>query len=131
MCFPYLFAFFAVITICVCPCRELVGGNLPPHAFFFTFFAFFAVIDICVCTCREPVQDNFPLHAAFVLAKHELTPMDIVAIDTSSQKRLYSMLSVTWGIMADVDIESERYRYMGHARFTVGAIVRMVSKYHW
>ena len=53
--------------------------------------------------------------------------MDLVAVDTS-KKRLYSFLSVAWGIIADVDIESERYRRLGNARFTVGAVVRIVSK---
>ena len=54
-------------------------------------------------------------------------PMDLVAVDTINE-RIYSFLSVTWAIIADVDIESERYRGLGGARFTVGALARILSK---
>lgn len=45
----------------------------------------------------------------------------------SSPKRLYSFLSVAWGFVSDVDIESERYRGLGSARFTLGTLVRLAS----
>lgn len=62
----------------------------------------------------------------FILAKHTVVPMDLVAVDTQ-QGRLYSFLSVAWGIVSDVDIESEKYRNLGNARFTVGALVRILG----
>ncbi len=61
------------------------------------------------------------------MAKHVVLPMDLVAVDTV-RERLYSFLSVTWAIIADVDIESERYRGLGRARFTVGALTRIFSE---
>lgn len=45
----------------------------------------------------------------------------------SSPKRLFSFLSVAWGFVSDVDIESERYRGLGSARFTLGTLVRLAS----
>jgi len=54
--------------------------------------------------------------------------MDLVAVKTLSGKRLYSFLAVAWGIVSDVDIESEKYRSQGSARFTVGAIFRILSQ---
>lgn len=45
----------------------------------------------------------------------------------SSPKRLFSFLSVAWGFVSDVDIESERYRGFGSARFTLGTLVRLAS----
>jgi len=72
---------------------------------------------------------NHALHAAFVVAKHDVVPMDLVAVDTSAGKRLYSFLYVGWGLISDVDIESERYRSMGNARFTLMAIVKIASSY--
>lgn len=53
--------------------------------------------------------------------------MDLVAVDTC-RERIYSFLSITWGIIADVDIESEKYRSLGNARFTVGAVSRILGK---
>jgi len=69
------------------------------------------------------------LHAAFIVAKHDVLPMDLVAIDTSTGQRLYSFLSVGWGLISDVDIESEKYRSMGNARFTLMAIFKIASLY--
>ncbi len=63
-----------------------------------------------------------------MLAKSQILPMDLVAVDTVTG-RLYSFLSVTWGLIADVDIESERYRSLGGARFTIGAMARMISEF--
>nr|KAG5713410.1 hypothetical protein BaRGS_024958 [Batillaria attramentaria] len=51
--------------------------------------------------------------------------MDLVLVQTPSQQH-YSFLSVTWGIVADIDFESEKYRNLGEARFTLGAIKRIV-----
>lgn len=63
--------------------------------------------------------------------------MDLVSVTTSrpasnqngrpTQRRLFSFLSVAWGFVSDVDIESERYRGLGSARFTLGTLVRLAS----
>ncbi len=67
--------------------------------------------------------------------------MDLVSVTTSpcassttnqnghppAPKRLFSFLSVAWGFVSDVDIESERYRGLGSARFTLGTLVRLAS----
>lgn len=45
----------------------------------------------------------------------------------SSSPRLFSFLSLAWGFVADVDVESEKYRHVGAARFTVGTLVRLAS----
>ncbi|XP_013398402.1 sphingosine kinase 1 isoform X2 [Lingula anatina] len=74
----------------------------------------------------EPYKDNILTHSLFVLAKHKIKALDLVAVDTC-EGRHYSFLSITWGIISDVDIESEKYRSLGNARFTVGALVRIVG----
>lgn len=53
--------------------------------------------------------------------------MDLVSIHLPSSPRLFSFLSVAWGFVADVDVESEKYRHVGAARFTVGTLVRLAS----
>lgn len=53
--------------------------------------------------------------------------MDLVSIQLSSGPRIFSFLSLAWGFVADVDIESEKYRHVGAARFTVGTLVRLAS----
>ncbi|XP_013070849.2 sphingosine kinase 2-like isoform X2 [Biomphalaria glabrata] len=73
----------------------------------------------------EPL-DPMVLHSTFILAKHHVVPMDLVIVQIPNRS-IFSFLSVTWGIMADIDYESERYRNLGEARFTLGAIKRIVS----
>lgn len=53
--------------------------------------------------------------------------MDLVSIHLSSSPRLFSFLSLAWGFIADVDIESEKYRHIGAVRFTIGTLVRLAS----
>ena len=72
------------------------------------------------------------LHAAFrLLRPHHPDPLvprkvDMMAVDTT-EGRIYSILAVAWGLVADIDIESEKYRFMGGARFTVGAVARVLN----
>lgn len=40
---------------------------------------------------------------------------------------MFSFLSIGWGLIADVDIESERLRSFGHQRFAIWSIHRIIS----
>ncbi|XP_078317346.1 sphingosine kinase 1-like isoform X2 [Crassostrea virginica] len=74
----------------------------------------------------EPVDVNPILHSTFVLIKHRVIPMDLVLVQTQKQQ-LFSFLSVTWGLIADIDYESERMRVLGATRFTLYFIKRVLS----
>lgn len=50
-----------------------------------------------------------------------------MSIHLASRRRLFSFLSLAWGFVADVDIESEKYRYVGAIRFLMGTLVRLAS----
>ena len=50
-------------------------------------------------------------------------PMDLVRVTTPANT-YYAFLSVGWGLMADIDIESERLRMIGEPRFTLWALYR-------
>ncbi|GFS28880.1 sphingosine kinase 2 [Trichonephila inaurata madagascariensis] len=52
--------------------------------------------------------------------------MDLVRVETPKEC-FYSFLSIGWGLMADIDIESERLRALGEARFAVWAVVRAIG----
>uniref|UniRef100_A0A3P9HZZ2 sphingosine kinase n=1 Tax=Oryzias latipes TaxID=8090 RepID=A0A3P9HZZ2_ORYLA len=86
--------------------------------------------DMCL---REPLL----LNCCFLLCRGGVRPMDVVSVTTSpapsnnshpaAPRRVFSFLSVAWGFVSDVDIESERYRGLGSARFTLGTLVRIAS----
>lgn len=90
----------------------------------------YAGYDMCL---REPLL----LNCCFLLCRDGVQPMDLVSVTTSpapsnnshtaAPRRLFSFLSVAWGFVSDVDIESERYRGLGSARFTLGTLVRIAS----
>ncbi|XP_029440557.1 sphingosine kinase 2 [Rhinatrema bivittatum] len=67
------------------------------------------------------------LNCTLLLCHGGMEPMDLVSVTTCSGARSFSFLSVAWGFISDVDIESEKYRHMGSARFTLGTAVRLAS----
>ncbi|XP_075870223.1 sphingosine kinase 1-like [Nelusetta ayraudi] len=71
--------------------------------------------------------DELLTSCGFLLCKGLVSPMDVVSVHLSSGRRVFSFLSLAWGFVADVDIESEKYRHVGAARFTVGTLVRLAS----
>ncbi|XP_061685036.1 LOW QUALITY PROTEIN: sphingosine kinase 1-like [Syngnathoides biaculeatus] len=72
-------------------------------------------------------SEELLVSCGFLLCKGVVSRMDLVSVHLSSGTRLFSFLSLAWGFVADVDIESEKYRHVGAARFTLGTLVRLAS----
>lgn len=53
--------------------------------------------------------------------------MDVTYLENLVEDR-YAFLSVGWGLVADIDIESEKFRALGESRFTVQALQRVLGK---
>lgn len=68
----------------------------------------------------------------YLICKGQKKKMDIIKFTTLEGENVYSLLSLSWGIWADVDLESEILRWLGEARFTAYAIIRLLKlrKYH-
>ncbi|KAM9851464.1 sphingosine kinase 2 [Aulostomus maculatus] len=108
------------VGILPCGSGNALAGSINHHAGY----------DMCL---REPLL----LNCCFLLCRGGVRPMDLVSVTTSpapsnnsrtaAPRRLFSFLSVAWGFVSDVDIESERYRGLGSARFTLGTLVRIAS----
>ena len=64
--------------------------------------------------------------AIFGIIRGNLMDLDICSVITPTEK-LYAFLSVTWGLVSDVDIESERYRFLGERRFLIGTVARIIG----
>uniref|UniRef100_A0A8C5PW20 Sphingosine kinase 1 n=1 Tax=Leptobrachium leishanense TaxID=445787 RepID=A0A8C5PW20_9ANUR len=76
---------------------------------------------------EQAMGSELLLNCILLLCRGTVMPMDLVSVTTCSGTRCFSFLSVAWGFISDVDIESEKYRHMGSARFTVGTMVRVAS----
>ena len=68
--------------------------------------------------------------AAFNIARRRRRNIDAVLVSTG-RERLLSALSVCYGLIADIDIESEKYRSLGRLRITIGSVVRIVGLKHY
>ncbi|CAH1992167.1 unnamed protein product [Acanthoscelides obtectus] len=76
--------------------------------------------------CSEPYMPHPTLPAALAAVKGRCVPMDLVRVETRSQI-LFSFLSVGWGLLSDIDIESERLRMFGGQRFTIWSVARLIG----
>ncbi|KAM9723603.1 sphingosine kinase 2 [Menidia menidia] len=108
------------VGILPCGSGNALAGSINHHAGY----------DMCL-------RETLLLNCCFLLCRGGVRPMDLVSVTTSpapsnhshaaAPRRLFSFLSVAWGFVSDVDIESERYRGLGSARFTLGTLVRIAS----
>uniref|UniRef100_A0A3B5ABV2 sphingosine kinase n=1 Tax=Stegastes partitus TaxID=144197 RepID=A0A3B5ABV2_9TELE len=76
---------------------------------------------------KLPWNEELLLSCGFMLCKGLVGSMDLVSIHLASRQRLFSFLSIAWGFVADVDIESEKYRHVGAIRFLMGTLVRLAT----
>ena len=72
--------------------------------------------------------ENFATQTAFHLTKSIPYPLDLAVFQLENNTFVNSFLNYEWAIIADVDLESEKYRFLGGLRFTIGAIKRILSK---
>ncbi|XP_012283324.1 sphingosine kinase 2 [Orussus abietinus] len=75
---------------------------------------------------QEPYDHNPMLVSALAVVKSKRTVMDLVRVETRKQI-VFSFLSIGWGLLADIDIESESLRAIGGQRFTVWSVARLIG----
>uniref|UniRef100_A0A8C6LNA9 DAGKc domain-containing protein n=1 Tax=Nothobranchius furzeri TaxID=105023 RepID=A0A8C6LNA9_NOTFU len=71
---------------------------------------------------QPQITSELLLSCGFIICKGLVGPLDLVSVHLASTQRLFSFLSLAWGFVADVDIESEKYRHVGAIRFLMGSI---------
>lgn len=77
-------------------------------------------------TCSEPYFSNPILGAALTVISGRSSPMDMVRIQLPNRV-MFSFLSIGWGLISDVDIESECIRMFGYQRFTIWTLYRLAN----
>jgi sphingosine kinase len=63
-----------------------------------------------------------PLNAAFLIVKGKRQTFDLATVKQNG-KEYYSCLSLAWGLSSDVDIESEKLKFLGSLRFELYALM--------
>ncbi|KAJ2313412.1 hypothetical protein H4S02_001753 [Coemansia sp. RSA 2611] len=69
----------------------------------------------------------WPEQAAVSIVRAQERPIDIMSATLASGHVEYCFLSMTWGLLADIDIESERMRWAGAARLDLYATLRIMN----
>lgn len=66
-------------------------------------------------------------NCTLMLCRRRLAPASLLSLQMGSGQRIFSVLSLAWGFIADVDIESEKFRRLGKMRFTMGTLLRLAA----
>nr|XP_018901171.1 PREDICTED: sphingosine kinase 2-like [Bemisia tabaci] len=77
-------------------------------------------------SCNEPFDENPVLVSSLNILCGIKAPLDLMRFESKS-KTVFSFLSVGWGLIADIDIESERLRVLGSPRFTIWSLARIIG----
>lgn len=67
-----------------------------------------------------------PISAAFLIAKGKIRPLDLILTEQKN-RQYYGFLSLSWAFISDVDIESDKLRYLGSLKNDIYALIRMLS----
>ncbi|KAG4948402.1 hypothetical protein JHK82_041585 [Glycine max] len=65
-------------------------------------------------------------NAVLAIIRGSKRPLDVATI-TQGETRFFSILMLAWGLVADIDIESEKYRWMGSARLDFYGLCRLLN----
>ncbi|XP_051128912.1 sphingosine kinase 1-like isoform X2 [Andrographis paniculata] len=74
-------------------------------------------------SCSEPCTAS---NATLSIIRGNKRSLDVATISQGDTK-FFSILMLAWGLVADIDIESEKYRWMGSARIDFYALRRILG----
>ncbi|KAM3716211.1 Sphingosine kinase [Dirofilaria immitis] len=79
--------------------------------------------------CNEPFlpRGTFCTEMAVMLAQPRYLPLRINHVQTEHDGSKAMFMSLTWGLIADIDIGSERFRWAGMARLHMEAFLRVAK----
>eukprot|EP00891_Asterochloris_glomerata_P009476 jgi/Astpho2/9476/Aster-01729 len=66
--------------------------------------------------------------ATFAVCKGKTEALDIVSVLQPPGRRYYSFLSITYGLIANLDVGTENLRWLGELRFTLGALREILHR---
>eukprot|EP00850_Spirogloea_muscicola_P002746 SM000010S04384 [mRNA] locus=s10:1248142:1251662:+ [translate_table: standard] len=75
--------------------------------------------------CHLSDEQCTPGNAALLVIRGNTRSMDVATV-SQGDINFRSILNITWGLTSDVDVESEKYRWMGGFRLTFQAIIRIL-----
>jgi len=77
--------------------------------------------------CYVSREANELVNQAFLIVKGHIRRLDLVSCQREQQPILFSVLSLGWAIISDVDFASEKYRCCGNFRFTFAGLLSIAN----
>jgi sphingosine kinase len=77
---------------------------------------------------HENSHAKTPVHAAILAVKGHPQPMDLTRVTTVDGRVSHAFLTLMWGILSDIDLQSEWLRCLGETRMYVYAVMAIVRK---
>jgi sphingosine kinase len=68
-----------------------------------------------------------PINAAFLIAKGRPYPLDMLKVTQEFQVH-YGLLSLSWGLVSDIDLGSDRLRWLGPLRTNLLALYKILRR---
>lgn len=78
----------------------------------------------CKTLLEQSHESYEPLNAAFLIIKGKQQSFDIAQVKQNNRE-YHSFLSLSWGLISDADIESEKLKFLGALRFDIYALILM------
>jgi sphingosine kinase len=66
-----------------------------------------------------------PIGAAFLIVRGRIGTIDLVTVK-QQDRYFYSILSFAWGLIGDVDLESDRLRFLGTLKTDIYVLIRLL-----
>ena len=67
---------------------------------------------------------------AYLVVKGYQRPLDIATVVQAGHAPVFSFVSLSWAMISDIDLASEKYRWMGDFRFTFAGVLQMLKPPH-
>ena len=80
---------------------------------------------LCKTLLELAAESYEPVNAAFLIVKGKQKSLDLAAV-RQYNRRYYSFLSLSWGLVSDIDIESEKLKLLGALRFDIYALLLLI-----
>lgn len=77
---------------------------------------------------EKPEADSGLMSMALSVARGNIAPMDLFVIRGPANDVRVGFLSVGWGLITDVDVDSEGLRWMGSVRFTLYGLLKVARR---
>ena len=77
---------------------------------------------------EAPEPDGGLMSQCVSVARANLAPLDLFVVRRTGAELRLAFLSLGWGLLTDVDLDSEAIRWMGELRFTIYGLLRVARK---